>query len=52
MTEKRKQEIISDLMGIYNDYEPTDMFPEINMFTLITYCHFLNFEIPLQEMSQ
>lgn len=36
MTEQRKQEIITALMGIYDAFVPTDDEPELMMFGLIS----------------
>lgn len=36
MTEQRKQEIISALQGIYDNFEPTVEEPELTMFGLIS----------------
>ena len=36
MTEKRKQQIITALQGIYAGFEPTEEEPELTMFGLIS----------------
>lgn len=36
MTERRKQEIIGRLQGIYDEFEPLENEPELTMFGLIS----------------
>lgn len=36
MTEQRKQEIITVLMGIYESFESTDLEPDLTLFGLIS----------------